>query len=222
MTNPNSEASPVPAPPCPITPAPNHYVWSRTKPLYRVFDARRRITDFNPGVGDQTRFAPIVRSEGTPIPTLYAGESVECAFFERIFRNVPLPAEGLRTVHVNQFDHLACGAVLPTRDLTLAALFRPDLERWNLRRGELVHSGADHYAQTAAWAAALHRDFPPLDGLVWTSNQSDPALAVLLFGDRCAEALTAQDPGSLIVRTPSWMNRLNDCAERAGIRITRS
>lgn len=210
----------IPAPPSAISLTPTLLTWRAGVPLHRVWPARFAANAFNPGAGARTRFAPIATPVGVTIPTLYAGETQICAFYERIFHDVPLEPAGLRTVHVNALRGLVAGTVLPKRDLSLAQLFRPDLERWGLTRA-LVHSDADHYEFTAAWAAALHRDFGHLDGLVWTSNRADPAMAVLLFGDRCATAIDAGNDAEDLLTSAALLKVLNDCAERAGIRIVR-
>lgn len=212
----------VPEPPSPIALAPNIYSWRAGDPLHRVWNKKFAANAFNPGVGAPTRFAPIKTMEGRAIPTLYAGSTLECAFFERIFHDVRLEPQAMRTVHVNKIEDLLAGTIVPGRVLNLAQLFRPDLERWGLKRSELVHSEADAYNATAKWAAALHRDFAHLDGLIWTSNRCDPALAVVLFGDRCEEFILTDDPGEEILHSAQLLKLLNDCAERANIRIARS
>ena len=61
------------------------------------------------------------------------------------------------------------------------------LGRWGISRNDLISSSAALYGQTVLWAAAVHRDIPDADGLVWTSNQCDPDDACLFFGDRVRE-----------------------------------
>ena len=218
MTPATSSLPMIPLPPSPITLAPTRFLWRAGVPLHRVWHQKFTAHQFNPGVGAPTRFAPIKTSAGKFIPTLYGGETQVCAFYERIFHDVPLEPAGLRTVHENDLIDLVAGAVHATRDLSLAQLFRPDLERNGLTRA-LVHSDSDHYLRTAPWAAAWHRDFADLDGLVWTSNRADPAMAVVLFGDRCADWIEPADVPEEILTSASLLKVLNDCAERAGIRI---
>jgi len=212
----------IPAPPASIAPAPTLFTWRAGTPMHRVWNPTYAINVFNPGKGvARTRFAPIATPAGEHIPTLYAGETQACAFYERIFHDVPLAPASMRTVHVNDLRGLAAGTVAPTRDLALGQLFRPDLERLGLTRA-LVHSDADQYESSAAWAAALHRDFAQLDGLAWTSNRADPAIAVVLFGDRCGDVIAAGADADDVLTSASLLKVLNDCAERAGIRIVRA
>ena len=67
-------------------------------------------------------------------------------------------------------------------------LFNQELATLGLSRKALIEShGVDAYLWTVAWAAALHRDNPQLDGLAWHSRQQDSELVYVFFGGR-AEA----------------------------------
>ena len=76
------------------------------------------------------------------------------------------------------------------------------------------------YGQTVSWAAAIHRDIPNADGLVWTSNQCDPDDACLFFGDRVREsdftAVRSRDGAS----DKSFVKEVRDEGGRRGIALT--
>lgn len=46
--------------------------------LHRFHLACYGGTQFNPGIRGNARFSPIVCPNGTPIPTLYAGDTFDC------------------------------------------------------------------------------------------------------------------------------------------------
>ena len=75
----------------------------------------------------------------------------------------------------------AHGTLVLRRDIRLASLREPDLAKWNISRSSLIGSSPKLYPQTAAWAKAVHDQFPEVEGLVWT-NQCDPDDACLFFG----------------------------------------
>ena len=58
---------------------------------------------------------------------------------------------------------------------------------WSISSRDLISSSAALYGQTVLWAAAIHRDIPATDSLVWTSNQCGPDDACLFFGGRVHE-----------------------------------
>ena len=103
---------------------------------------------------------------------------------------------------------------MTARQLLLANLREPDLNRLGLTRAQLIDTLSDQYARTARWAEAFHRAGPQIAGLVWTSRRCDPQSAYLLFGDRVA-------PGdlTLVATTPiSASADLTEKARRAGRR----
>ncbi|MDE0456171.1 MAG: hypothetical protein OXI15_02655 [Chromatiales bacterium] len=69
-------------------------------------------------------------------------------------------------------------------------------------------------------AAAIHRDIPATDGLVWTSNQCDPDDACLFFGDRVHESdfpvVRSRDGAS----DKSFVKDVRDEGRRRGIALT--
>lgn len=151
--------------------------------LERVHNRNFAANCFNPCQGNPTRFAPIEDVNGQCAPSLYAGETFEATVFETIFHDVPIKAERKRIPKIKVEDS-AHGRLEVVRDLKLVSLREPDLKRWNIKRRQLITSKPIHYAISARWAEAIHRQFPNVEGLEWTSNQCDPATAYLFFGDR--------------------------------------
>lgn len=103
--------------------------------------------------------------------------------FETIFHDVPVRAK-TKIVRIGQIQGLAYAIVKTNRPLRLAALFGPELKALGLRRTQLIDTTAYWYPKTAQWAKAIHDQHKDVEGLVWTSRQSDPELTYLLFGDR--------------------------------------
>jgi hypothetical protein len=159
--------------------------------LHRIHDASLAGDAFNPGLGRPQRFSPLARADGAPIPTLYGGESFDCAAFESVFHDIDVTAP-FRTVDGRAVEARAASRLVAARPLALVPLFQPDLAALRLRREWLVGAAAADFAATAAWAAAIHAAAPEADGLIWTSARCDPAWCVLLYGDRAAGALTVE------------------------------
>ena len=151
------------------------------------------------------------------MPSLYAATTEEAAAFESIFHDIEAAAI-FKTQRLDVVSARSLSEVAPKRDLRLAALFEPDLRAWGLTRTALIDTPKSTYGQTAMWAQAIHAAHTDIDGLVWTSRQSDPAVCVVLFGDRVAEA----DLG--VIRRfeasePAVLLRLRGYGLRAGITI---
>ena len=174
--------------PPPDAPAlPNTVALPAGAPVERVHDRRYGAAEFNPCKGSPTRFAPIRDADGNCVPSLYAAGSVEAAIHETIFHDVPAGA-GRATVPAGLVRGRAHGRLVLQRDVRLASLRAPDLRRWRIARQSPIGAPPRLYPDTARWAAAIHRAFPDVEGLVWTSQRCDPDSAYLFFGDRVAPA----------------------------------
>ena len=91
--------------------------------------------------------------------------------------------------------------------------------KWGVTREQLVGSLPTQFEQTMRWAQAIHSQFTDVDGLLWTSNQCDPAIAYVLFGDRVREVdikVVAVRQGS----DASFLHDVRDAATRGGIVIS--
>jgi hypothetical protein len=163
-----------------------------------------------------------VTSAGTVIPTLYAGTTLDCALMETVFHDVPFDA-GLKIW--SKATHVA-GKVYSTikldRNLALIDLSSIPLRKLGISRKELIECDSSQYAETRAWALALHDENPNAEGLTWTSRQADPARALLLFEDRLAEiAFTfTGTPTPLIQSDGSAILDVLLLAQRLGVNLT--
>jgi RES domain len=156
--------------------------------LWRVHDAVRAGNVFNPCKGSRGRFSPLRDARGACIPTLYAGATREAAMFETVFRDLP-PLPLPRRVFASALGGRAMSELRTRRALRLAPMFNQNLAIVGQSRQTLIEChGSRCYVETCAWAEAIHRDLPALDGLVWTSRQQDDALAMVLFGGRVPSA----------------------------------
>lgn len=170
------------APPA-LPAAPEIRVWPAPQVIHRVFTHSRGPTEFNPGKGEG-RFHPIwAPGSGEPIPTLYGASTIDAAFAESIFRNVPVrgPA-AIRAVRWDLLVPLSVCRLAPRRDLRLAALLGSGLRRLQLERRDVVDTS--DYQTTARYAEALFASAEAPDGIAWTSRLDDSAMAVVLFGGR--------------------------------------
>ena len=60
--------------------------------LHRIHQNIYGAIQFNSGVKGNARFSPIATPAGKAIPTLYAGDTFDCAAVESIFHDVPYEA----------------------------------------------------------------------------------------------------------------------------------
>ena len=83
---------------------------------------------------------------------------------------------------------------------------------------DLIDTPKSTYSQTVTWAQAIHVTHSDADGLAWTSRQCDPAICIVLFGDRVTEAdlnVVRRSEAS----EPAVLLRLRGYGLRAGITI---
>lgn len=152
------------------------------------------------------------------MPSLYAGSTFDSVAYETLFHAVPVPAKR-RAVPESMLTGRAHGALETLRNITLAALRAPELAKWNISRTSLIASSPRLYEETAAWAKAIHDQFPNVEGLVWTSNRCDPEDAYLFFGDRVGDgdfsiALTRDGRSD-----PSFLTDVRRAGRRGGISL---
>ena len=186
--------------------------------LHRIHNRQRRAGNFNPCQGDPTRFAPITAEDGQCVPSLYAGSTFDSVAYETLFHDIPVRAK-TRTLPEGVLSDRAHTRLDTDRAITLAALRAPELARWNISRTALIESSLKLYKETAAWAKAIHDQFPDVEGLVWTSNRCDPEDAYLFFGDR------VRDVDFRVVSTrdcrtdSSFLTDVRQAGRRSGISI---
>jgi hypothetical protein len=207
----------IPGPPTTF-PAINRIELPLATDLHRIHNSSFNGNSFNPCRGRPSRFAPLVRSDGTCIPTMYAATNLECAAHETVFHEIQHDAK-YKSIGYREIENLDYSIVRPRRDLVLATLFEPDLNRWGLTRRQLIDTFAADYEATAKWAIALHDNFSDIDGLVWTSRRCDPERAYLLFGDRLPVHLIDPVQRARISETNDLLLQIRGFADRANILI---
>jgi hypothetical protein len=198
-------------------PAVNRFLLPGGKIIHRIHARAFAPDSFNPCRGRPTRFAPLLRADGSCIPTAYAAETFECAAHETVFHEIQHDAPR-KTIDADAVEALDYATISAARNLNLCALFKPDLNRWGLTRQNLIDTFPSRYKDTAPWAIAIHDAAPDIDGLIWTSRRCDPQFACLLFGDRVGDALAvhARHP---IGSTPALLAQMRDFGNRAGITL---
>jgi hypothetical protein len=159
------------------------HVWPTTTRLERIHPQQYAGTEFNPGLAGNARFSPICRTDRSVIPTMYAGNTFQCAAMETVFHDVPyVPGRKRLSRRLLATAH---HATLETNiELQLIDLRAMALRSLGIRRDELIDTEADQYAFTRLWAEAIYQQHGGAHGLLWTSRQDDSSLSLVLFGDR--------------------------------------
>lgn len=207
----------TPSPPTAF-PAPHRVRLRPAIELHRVHRSSFASSAFNPCLGRPSRFAPLLRSDGSCIPTMYAATTFECAVHETLFHEIQHDAKH-KSIRFAELENLDYALLRPQRELVLAGLFEPDLNKWGLTRRQLIDTFAADYEATAKWAVALHDAFPDIDGLAWTSRRCDPACAYLLFGDRVASQQLDIAQRTRITGSNALLLQIRSFADRANILI---
>lgn len=187
--------------------------------LIRVHEPAFAGNAFNPCRGGLTRFAPLALPSGGCLPTLYAADDDESAFFETVFHDVAFDARPAY-VALSKLTSRARSRIVTARDLLLANLREADLNAIGLTRTLLIDTLATQYAKTARWAEAFHRKDRRVQGLVWTSRRCDPQSAYLLFGDRVSETDLTIAETVLIANAANLVEQARRAGRRAGITLT--
>lgn len=165
--------------------------WPAGQDLHRVHLEMYAGDQFNPGVKGNARFSPISDARGKPIPTLYGGNTFECAAMETVFHDVPF-APGFKSHDRAKLVDQVHSVIQSSAELVLADLRGKALRKLGVERRQLLDTEKDRYPATRPWAQAIHAQCPEVQGLCWVSRQDDSALAVMLFGDRVARGVLRQ------------------------------
>jgi hypothetical protein len=194
--------------------------WRQNTLIHRVHLDDYAGDAFNPGNHGNARFSPIMDVHGRSIPTLYGGTTFDCAAMETVFHDVPFTA-GLKTFdRTLKLARQVYTQLTPQRDLNLADLSTTALRKLGIARNQLIDTEKDIYPQTRAWAEAIHRACPTLDGLSWVSRQDDRARALMLFGDRMRRAdLHRHGETRSIQSDLAVHNDLLGLADRIGVKM---
>ena len=186
--------------------------------LHRTHARAFRPAQFNPCLGQPTRFAPFDDAAGRCVPTLYAANTREAAAFETIFHDIEATA-AFKTVRLNTVQARSFSRIATTRDLRLVSLFTPDLKAWRLQRSDLIDTPKSVYDQTVLWAKAVHEAHVNVDGLIWTSRQCDPERCMVLFEDRISERAFDVLERLDVAADAALLLEIREFGRRAGIDI---
>jgi hypothetical protein len=193
--------------------------WKKDQLIHRIHADKYAGNAFNPGLQGNARFSPIKDSRAIAIPTLYGGDTFECAAMETVFHDVPY-APGPKTYDKGKLAGQTYTQLSPAEDLVLADLGSKALRKLGVQRKQLIDTEKDQYPITRLWAEAIHAHHPEVQGLCWTSRQDDGAKALVLFGDR------VQDGSLRQVSVPASLTGHADCygnvlalAEHIGVNI---
>ncbi len=207
----------VPTPPSPFPPV-NVLLMVAGTPLHRMHSRSLHPAEFNPCLGQPSRFAPFHTAKGGCVPSLYAATTRQAAAFETIFHDIA-PKARFKTVMLSSVDSRAVSEIAPHRDLKLVQLFTPDLKASRVPRSRLIDTPKSTYDETVAWAKAIHAAHAHVDGLAWTSRQCDPDVCLVLFGDRVDEGELDVLANRQVATDPRLLLELRTYGRRAGITI---
>lgn len=169
--------------------------------LTRVHLSTFGAAQFNPCMGDPTRFAPI-RVHGRCVPSLYAATDLRAALAETVLHDVDV-ADPYASIPRRTLTARSVSVVQTARPLHLISLFRLEMGMMGLTHEDHFNFSAQANARCRALAAALYQAHPQADGLIWTSQRDDSQRACLLFGDRVDAALSPQTEEALIRMGPA-------------------
>ena len=211
---------PIPAPPVGGGLHVRYYTWYEQRPVTRVCSAAHQPNSFNPSAVSG-RFRPLYCGGEKPVPTMYGASRIDGALGETVFHDVPGGGHAWSLPRASLYGRLRT-VLVPQRQLRLL-----DLTGWAHKalkidgRG-LVDCGPSEYPTTAQWAERFHSAPEAPDGLYWRSRQFDGSFALILFGDRVAEA----DLRPVLDETvPLWqgdgLDEVLAAAERANVTILR-
>ena len=207
----------IAAPPSPFPPI-NRTTLAAATELHRIHSAEFDSNAFNPCKGRPSRFAPLLRPDKTCIPTAYAASILECAVHETVFHEIQHDA-AKKSIGFQAIENLAYAILVLRRNLVIAQLFEPDLNRWGVTRKDLIDTFPADYPDTAKWAIAIHDAFKDIDGLVWTSRRCDPERAYVFFGDRVRSDDFDVRHRDRVAETNSLLLQIREFANRANIFI---
>jgi RES domain len=166
------------------------------------------------------RFRPIYDSDGAVVPTCYMADSDHAAIAEGPFHDLltsPAPKQLPRAIS----DTLALTPLRTEREVTLVTFRGHGLRRIGETQGSLIEPGPGCYAESAAWGQASYEHPAEPDGMMWASRQFPGGAAMLLFFDRCGDAVR-QDGPTLPLAVGRGFELLADAANAAGVVIIES
>lgn len=184
--------------------------------LHRVHQTKYGGAQFNAANAGNARFSPL--PEGTTVvPTMYAGDNLECALMETLFHDVPF-TNGPKRMRTGKIDPLSYSVLTTQKDIQLADLTSIGLKRLGVPRKDLIDTATTKYPRTREWAIAIRKARSDVQGLTWISRQHDTQRAFVLFGDRLKDKL-AKEAVSLVSTEllEARLSEVIDLAEQLGV-----
>lgn len=184
--------------------------------LHRVHDSAYSANEANPTEA-QYRFSPLYDLKNQRVPTLYAGETQQCAFMETVFRQV---VDGTKSIRASKLKGRAYSALRLRRKLRLARLDGVGLTFFRVEQQQVTATTCHFYPLTARWCEAFYRADPKIDGLLWVSHRATPKLAFLLFGTNvpASDLEIVSGPTPLLTDSTLWQ-ALKTAADEIRVRI---
>ncbi len=137
------------------------------------------------------RFNPFQNLLGHDVPTIYAGSTNFAAALESVFHDLPHTPKP--PYPASKFTGFAYSRLKIRRALQVLELVNPQLRQVSvpgrdksLEEHALIHTKANEYPATRAWARYFHHSLPHLEGLAWRPRLGGEGLAYVFFGDRVA------------------------------------
>ena len=131
---------------------------------------------------DDTRFAPILQADRTPVHTFYAASTVEATYLESVLHDIPLSPPG--QFDVSELAHFHLVQLELSGTIECVSFHTPYLPKLNLSRAQLIDSIPACYPETRAWAQAAYLQCGTAQALAYGSRRDDAARCVMLFGQR--------------------------------------
>lgn len=200
--------------------APNTVTLPAGAVLHRIHLDKYGPCQFNNTSLGNARFSPIKNTDGAIIPTIYAGQTLDCALMETIFHDVPA-AEEFKTIASSRLEKQLHSELLINTDLTLLDLSTVSLTKLGLKRTQIIDTEADLYPRTRQLAESFHANYTDIQGLVWTSRKHDSYRAYLFFQDRI-KATDLQSNGQSKSLTEDRIGAVLDLAEALGVLLVQN
>jgi hypothetical protein len=149
--------------------------------VYSIDPHANTAFSFSEGWGD-TRFAPLVLPDSTPVHTYYAASTFTCAIMESIFHDVSLEPPG--SFDLDKLGSYRIARIAFDYPIPCVTFHSPYLLALGLDRHRLIESLPAFYAQTRRWAQAAFGQRPDAQGIAYGSRRHDAGRCIMLFGQR--------------------------------------
>ncbi|MEU7576646.1 RES family NAD+ phosphorylase [Streptomyces sp. NPDC041068] len=184
-------------PPSSYEMTPRRQALPRGTRLWRTHKAKRRPGQFNP-VSVDPHFGGN-RFDGTsydPYPYLYVADDAATALAETLLRSLEFDVgTGMRLIPYAAVKDKSLSLLRTRCELTLVSLTTEADLAAVCQDSWLLEAEGERYAKTRRWASEIRVQAPDTAGLIWQSRRNRPRLALVLFGDRCAEDALAEERG---------------------------